>query len=123
MKQRLAIVRALITEPKLLLMDEPFSSLDEFSRGEAQDYFLGIRKELQLTIIMVSHSIEEAVYLGDSVHIMTGTNPGTVTQFIPIDREGESNSQFRENPRFQEYCSSLRAILKVHGRNTREEPR
>ena len=112
MKQRLAIVRALVTEPEILLMDEPFSSLDAFAREEAQDYFLSVRKKLELTIIMVSHSIEEAVYLADTVYVMTGINPGTIRLSMPISRGGISHSQFRESSMFQEYCISLRKVLR-----------
>ena len=112
MKQRLAIVRALLMQPKLLLMDEPFSSLDNVTREEAQDFFLSVREELQLTIIMISHSIEEAVYLADSIYVMTGRNPGTIGHCIHISREGESHSRFRESSRFNDYCSSLRKLLR-----------
>ena len=112
MKQRLAIIRALLMEPQLLLMDEPFSSLDTFTREEAQDFFLSIKKELELTIVMVSHSIEEAVYLADTVYIMASKNPGTIKCHIHISRNGESHSDFRETPKFYEYCSSLRQLLK-----------
>ncbi|GHV05694.1 hypothetical protein FACS189485_13070 [Spirochaetia bacterium] len=82
MKQRLAIVRALAAEPDLLLMDEPFSSLDALSREDAQDFLLSIRHRNSypphrrpLTIIIVTHSIEEAVYLADKVFVMIGKNP------------------------------------------------
>ena len=111
MKQRLAIVRALVMKPELLLMDEPFSSLDAFTREEAQDYFLTVRNNFHATIIMVSHSIEEAVYLGDRVFVMIGKNPGTIGQYIAISRGNNTNSQFRANPGFQEYCINLRGIL------------
>jgi len=111
MKQRLAIVRALVTEPELILMDEPFSSLDAITREEAQDYFLTVRNELKATIIMVSHSIDEAVFLGDLVYVMKGRNPGTFCECIPIMRDG-SHAQFRDTPRFSEYCTVLRKMLK-----------
>ena len=112
MQQRLAIVRALLTDPQLLLMDEPFSSLDNITREEAQDFFLSVRQKLRLTIIMVSHSIEEAAYLADTVHVMTGKNPGTMGYSVTISREGESHSRFRESPRFHEYCTLLRKLLR-----------
>ncbi|MDR2028889.1 MAG: ATP-binding cassette domain-containing protein, partial [Treponema sp.] len=60
MKQRLAIVRAMAPEPELLLMDEPFSSLDALSREDAQDFLLSVRRGRRLTVVMVTHSIEEA---------------------------------------------------------------
>ena len=112
MKQRLAIVRSLVMEPELLLMDEPFSSLDNITREDAQDFFLSIRQELRLTIVMITHSIEEAVYLADTVFVMAGRNPGTIKEKMNISREGESHRQFRETSRFHEYCTSLRKLLR-----------
>ena len=109
MKQRLAIVRSLAAGPKLLLMDEPFSSLDALTREDAQDFLLLVQREHPLTIIMITHSIEEAVYLADSVYVMNGVNPGTITERIIISRdENISHAGFREEARFQEYCGVLR---------------
>lgn len=111
MKQRLAIVRALTAEPELLLMDEPFSSLDAFTREDAQDFFLALRRQRRLTVIMVTHSIEEAVYLADAVYVMTGKNPGTISARFSIDREA-APARFRESVRFQEHCAAVRASLR-----------
>jgi NitT/TauT family transport system ATP-binding protein len=115
MKQRLAIVRALAAEPKFLLMDEPLSSLDALTREDAQDFLLSVKEERQLTIIMVTHSIEEAVYLADTVYVMTGKNPGTLSARIDISRERAASTPFRNrgDPRFQEYCGALRRMLKT----------
>jgi NitT/TauT family transport system ATP-binding protein len=112
MKQRLAIVRALLTEPELLLMDEPFSSLDAIMREDAQDFFLSVTRNVRLTVVMVTHAIEEAVYMADTVYVMTGRNPGTIGALVPVLREGDS---FREDRRFQEYCVLLRNALKQGG--------
>jgi len=112
MRQRLAIVRALVAEPELLLMDEPFSSLDALSREDAQDFILSVQREHRLTVIMVTHSIEEAVYLADSVYVMNGVNPGSITGHIKISRNADSShAGFREESLFQEYCGALRRIL------------
>jgi NitT/TauT family transport system ATP-binding protein len=120
MKQRLAIVRALAGEPELLLMDEPFSSLDALTREDAQDFLLSVwraavKRERLLTIVMVTHSIEEAVYLADSVYVMTGKNPGILKTRIDISRPGGEMSRagFREEPAFREYCAALRSVLKA----------
>ena len=110
MKQRLAIVRALAADPDLLLMDEPFSSLDALTREEAQDFFLSVRKERRLTIIMVTHSIEEAVYLADYVYVMNGVNPGSITDRLIISHNGP-RSGFRDEAGFREYCAALRRVL------------
>jgi NitT/TauT family transport system ATP-binding protein len=111
MKQRLAIVRALAMEPELLLMDEPFSSLDAIMREEAQDFFLSVKNEWRLTAVMVTHSIEEAVYLADTVYVMSGRNPGTLGACFSIERD-LPQARFRESGRFQEYCSILRGALR-----------
>jgi NitT/TauT family transport system ATP-binding protein len=105
MKQRLAFARALAPEPDLLLMDEPFSSLDALSREEAQDFLLSLKEKRKLTIIMITHSIEEAVYLSDKVYVMTGKNPGRLTACIAIPRAG------RGEARFLELCGVLRAYF------------
>ena len=109
MKQRLAIVRSLAAGPELLLMDEPFSSLDSLTREDAQDFLLGVQKERRLTIIMVTHSIEEAVYLADAVYVMNGVNPGAITEHLTINRDEHApRANFRAEARFQEYCGALR---------------
>jgi NitT/TauT family transport system ATP-binding protein len=113
MKQRLAIVRSMAAEPELLLMDEPFSSLDALTREDAQDFLLSVKRERRLTIVMVTHSIEEAVYLADSVYVMTGKNPGTLKTRLDISRSGGEQAGFREEPAFREYCAALRSILKA----------
>jgi ABC-type nitrate/sulfonate/bicarbonate transport system ATPase subunit/ABC-type nitrate/sulfonate/bicarbonate transport system permease component len=110
MKQRLAIVRALAAEPDLLLMDEPFSSLDALTREEAQDFLLSVKAARPLTIIIVTHSIEEAVYLADRVWVMTGKNPGTMAEGIEVPRRHRGDR--RRSPEFQALCGELRATLK-----------
>jgi len=109
MRQRLAIVRALVAEPEILLMDEPFSSLDALTRESAQDFILSVQRTRRLTVIMVTHSIEEAVYLADMIYVMNGVNPGSITGRVAISRSGDSpRERFREAPLFQEYCGVLR---------------
>ena len=119
MKQRLAIVRALAAGPRLLLMDEPFSSLDALTREDAQDFLLSVQYERRLTIIMITHSIEEAVYLSDSVYVMNGNNPGSITEHITVTRDREaSGERFRGEAFFQEYCNVLREAC--HGQGNRK---
>jgi NitT/TauT family transport system ATP-binding protein len=118
MKQRLAIVRALAAEPELLLMDEPFSSLDTLTRGSAQDFLISVQQTRQLTIIMVTHSIEEAVYLADSVYVMNGVNPGSITERMPISRNGERRTSFRGESLFLEYCNALRITCQSYQQNS-----
>ena len=84
MQQRASIVRALSFDPKILLMDEPFGSLDAYTRDEMDTLILGIWKETRKTIVFVTHRIEEAVYLANTVYVMT-PRPGTNSTMFHID--------------------------------------
>ncbi len=81
MQQRVAIARALVCEPSVLLMDEPFSALDALSRGSLQDLVLELWAQLDLTIVFVTHDIEEAVYLSDTVAVLSKSPSSIIDQF------------------------------------------
>jgi len=123
MKQRVAIARALASEPDLLLMDEPFSSLDALTRESAQEFLLEVRRKRRLTIVVVTHSIEEAAYLAEAVFVMSGRNPGTIRKRfnIPENRpesrfaSGSGKTDFRSEPRYLELCGSIRSALRDSG--------
>jgi NitT/TauT family transport system ATP-binding protein len=83
MKQRVAIARALAYDPEVLLMDEPFAAVDAQTRETMQDELLRIWDNTKKTIIFITHSIDEAVYLADRVVVLTG-NPGTIRDIIPV---------------------------------------
>ena len=87
MKQRVAIARALANEPRILLMDEPFGALDALTRCKMQNYLLQIWKKVELTVLFITHDLEEACYLADRIIVM-GVNPGRVLEVIenPIPR-------------------------------------
>ncbi len=85
MQQRASIVRALSFDPKILLMDEPFGALDAYTRDEMDTLILGIWKQTRKTIAFVTHRIEEAVYLANTVYVMT-PRPGTNSSVFHIDR-------------------------------------
>jgi NitT/TauT family transport system ATP-binding protein len=84
MQQRVALCRALVHRPKLLLMDEPFGALDELTRMEMQDLLLDIRAKTRATVMLVTHSISEAVYLSDKVAVFS-PRPARIADFIPVD--------------------------------------
>ncbi len=84
MQQRVAIARALAFEPEALLMDEPFASVDAQTRAELEDLILSVRREFGVTVILVTHDIDEAVYLGDNVVVLSGT-PTRVREHIHIE--------------------------------------
>jgi NitT/TauT family transport system ATP-binding protein len=107
MKQRLALVRALAADARLVLMDEPFSSLDALTREDANDFLLGLCKKRPLTVIIVTHSIAEAAYLASRVMVVTGRNPGVPgAVFFPPE------SECRDDPRLAETCAAIRLFLK-----------
>ncbi len=110
MRQRVAIVRALAYDPKVLLMDEPFGALDAITRDTLQDDLLRIWEATRKTIIIVTHSVEEAAYLSDRVVVLTA-RPGTVASIetVPLDRE--RTPQTRERPEFAAFAGELRSGL------------
>ena len=84
MAQRVAIARALINEPKALLLDEPMGALDSFTRADLQDKLLELWKQNGITMILVTHDIDEAIYLSDRIVIMT-PRPGKISEIINVD--------------------------------------
>lgn len=84
MQQRVAIARALASNPKVLLLDEPFSAVDALSRATLQDLLLKVWKDHHLTVVFVTHDIEEALYLSDRV-IVLAPNGGGVQLDVPVD--------------------------------------
>jgi NitT/TauT family transport system ATP-binding protein len=99
MRQRVAICRALIHEPPLLLMDEPFGALDALTRAQLQIDLQSIWQTSRKTVVFVTHSIEEAVFLSDRVIVMT-PRPGTVREAIAIDLPRPRKLDVRESPVF-----------------------
>ena len=100
MKMRAAIARALVTQPKLLLLDEPFGALDEITKNRLDDELLELWKSYRMTVVLVTHSLSEAVYLGQKIHILSA-NPGKVEHTLSVDFEDRS-SALRLSPRFTE---------------------
>lgn len=113
-RQRVAIARALVLEPKLLLMDEPFSSLDALTREEIQDLLLSLWRQEQLTIVLITHSIEEAVFLGHKIFVLS-PGPGQVLQVVDNPLAGDS--QLRGKVPFLATCNQLRSLLTGRGKN------
>jgi NitT/TauT family transport system ATP-binding protein len=101
MQQRVALCRALVHRPKLLLMDEPFGALDELTRMEMQDLLLDIRAKTAATVMLVTHSISEAVYLSDKVAVFS-LRPATVADFIAVDLPYPRRPETRYAPEFTE---------------------
>ncbi|MDD4239427.1 MAG: ABC transporter ATP-binding protein [Desulfotomaculaceae bacterium] len=108
-RQRVAIARALVLAPKLLLMDEPFSSLDALTREELQDFLLELWEETKLTTLLITHNIEEAVLLGQKIFIMS-SSPGQIQQEVENRLAGATH--LRGELQFLEMCSTLRSFLR-----------
>jgi NitT/TauT family transport system ATP-binding protein len=117
MQQRVSIARALSFSPALLLMDEPFGALDEMTRERLNGELLRIWQDTGCTVVFVTHSIAEAVFLSTRVVVMS-PRPGRVTQIIPIDLPQPRTWETREDPRFFERVTQLREAL--HGGSGRE---
>ena len=112
MQQRVSIARALSFSPALLLMDEPFGALDEMTRERLNAELLRIWADTGSTVIFVTHSISEAVYLSTRVVVMSA-RPGRLTSVIPIDLAQPRTFETREDPRFFELVTEVREAL--HG--------
>jgi len=111
MQQRVAIARALAFEPSLLLMDEPFGALDEMTRELMQQEVLRLWRETGISVVFVTHSIPEAVFLSSSVVVMT-PRPGRISQEITIDLPIKRDQDTREDPRYFELITEVREALR-----------
>lgn len=107
MQQRASLARALIGHPEILLLDEPLGALDAFTRISMQEEIERIWEETKMTMIMVTHDIEEAVYMSDAVVVMS-THPGTITKTIPI---ALPRPRDRDSEAFHSYKSDILAAL------------
>jgi NitT/TauT family transport system ATP-binding protein len=118
MQQRTAIVRAFGLQPDVLLMDEPFSALDEFTRESLQEQLLDLWSELAATVVFVTHSVSEAVRLSDRIVVMA-PRPGRIIDVIDIDLPRPRGPELLEAPEFHRYedlvRDSLRGAFKANG--------
>ncbi len=114
MQQRVSIARALSFEPALLLMDEPFGALDEMTRERLNLELLSIWQQLRSTVVFVTHSISEAVFLSTRVVVMS-PRPGRIAGIVPIDLPYPRTVVTREEPRFFELVTQVRELLRLRG--------
>jgi NitT/TauT family transport system ATP-binding protein len=114
MQQRVAIARALALQPALLLMDEPFGALDEMTRERMNSEVLRIWQQTGTTIVFVTHSIPEAVFLSTRVAVMSA-RPGRITHLVDVDLPQPRNELTREEPRYFELVTEVREALRGRG--------
>lgn len=107
MKQRVAIARALANEPEVLLMDEPFGALDAQTKEQMQQFLLGIWEKTHTTVLMITHDVEEAIFLAQRVHVM-GSRPGRIKQTISTHLPEHHDLEIKLTP---EFISIKREIL------------
>ncbi|WP_432572044.1 ABC transporter ATP-binding protein [Kineococcus sp. SYSU DK005] len=121
MQQRVAIARALAEEPPLLLMDEPFGALDEMTRERMQAELLAVRRRTGTTVVFVTHSIAEAVFLSTQVVVMSA-RPGRVVGVVDVDLPGRDepggDEDAREHPGFFAAITRVREVLRGHPART-----
>ena len=118
MRQRVAIARSLILGPKIMLMDEPFGALDPRTRLNMQDLLVSLTREAQATVFFVTHSIEEAVYLGDRTFVISSA-PGTILREMPVPPPDFPARAMQQQPKFMELVFEIRDMMEGLESSTR----
>lgn len=112
MKQRVGIARALAMEPSVLLMDEPFGALDALTRAHLQDSLMEIQRDLNNTVIMITHDVDEAVLLSDRIVMMTNGPAATVGEILKVDLERpRERLALADDPRYVDYRAQVLTFL------------
>ena len=110
MKQRVAIARALAINPDSLLLDEPFGALDAQTRSHMQEMMLDVWQKHPKTIVMVTHDIEEAIFMADRIVVMRA-HPGSIKQVIDIDLPRDRDIHIKSDPRFIAYKEEILQLI------------
>ncbi len=113
MKQRVAIARALASEPKVLLMDEPFGALDIHTKESMHEFMLELWQRTKITVFMITHDVEEAVFLSNRIYAL-GARPGTVRKEMTINLSNRDPG-IKRNRQFHDYRDELMDLLRQHG--------
>lgn len=110
MRQRVAIARALATEPEVLLLDEPFGSLDAHTKSLMQDFLLDAWRRTGASVLMVTHDIEEAIFLAQRIYVLS-SHPGRIKEELPVPFGPERGAGIRRDPAFLDLVDRIRALL------------
>jgi len=121
MKMRVSIARALVTNPRILLMDEPFAALDEITRTKLNNDLLQLFARQNLTVIFVTHSVYESVYLSSRIVVMSA-RPGRIASEIPIDVPFPRDEEFRTSAVYNDYCRRASQALRSAMAESPAEP-
>jgi NitT/TauT family transport system ATP-binding protein len=112
MKQRVAIARALASQPKILLMDEPFGALDVQTKATMQEFLLDLWQRTGTSILMITHDVEEAVFLSQRIYVLTA-RPGSIQREVKLDLPLERTYTIRRQPQFQAYRDEIMDLLRT----------
>jgi NitT/TauT family transport system ATP-binding protein len=118
MRQRVAIARTLILSPRIILMDEPFGALDPATRMHMQALLVNLWREAEATVFFVTHSIEEAVYLGDRVYVFSSA-PGTILREMAVPSPDRPPKEMQREPSFVQRVFEIRDLIDTLSSSTR----
>jgi NitT/TauT family transport system ATP-binding protein len=121
MKMRVSIARAMVTNPRILLMDEPFAALDEITRTKLNNDLMELFAKKSLTVVFVTHSVYESVYLSSRIVVMSA-RPGRMSAEIPIAAAYPRNEDFRTSPVYNDYCRRTSEALRQAMAQSPTEP-
>ena len=110
MRQRVAIARSLVTQPEVLLLDEPFGSLYAYTKSRMQDFLLSIWRQTGTTILMVTHDVEEAIFLAQRIYVLS-SHPGRVKQEIAVPFGPDRSAAIRRDTRFLDLRDEVQGML------------
>jgi NitT/TauT family transport system ATP-binding protein len=110
MRQRVTIARSLVTEPEVLLLDEPFGALDAHTKSLMQEYLLSVWRETGTTVLMVTHDVEEAIFLGQRIYVLA-SHPGRVKREIQVPFGAGRSPSIRREERFLDLRDQIRGLL------------
>ena len=110
MRQRAALLRTYLGSEGVILLDEPFSALDMITREQLHDWYLGIKRRMGLSTILITHDVDEAILLSDRIYLLTGS-PGEIHHEIRIETSGRDRKEFNLQPEFAAYKRQIRDML------------